>query len=274
MTDTSFFIAHGPILAVTIFVIISMGILCYSMDGLWVVSAGVLLCVGVADVYLMKYAYMQQIQNKDSDSGHVMTNAYMLRCPLTLAHAYPLFCIAHVGKYSGTQICLLFGALLLCVMKPIDTVCVNGTDAVTVNVYGLMVDMWCTLMAMLYMVRHLSVVLRNTTGVVFCSLVLVSQMAGSCLLNTHFKYCNTYVTVYTHVMGIGTEVMLTCYLILLVSSQVNSSLHCASCRICNSDDGCFSCSTCKGFTTVEEWKADSVHSTQMIQDTASNNSGI
>jgi hypothetical protein len=254
MDSTPFLVANAPIMAVTIFMIVSMGILCYTMDGLWAVSAYALVSVVIADLYLMTFFYIQWLENVDSESGHLITNVYITRCALTLAHAYPLLCMAHLSKYTGTQFGVMCGILLLCVLKPVETNCVGDTDAVVFNGYGLVFDMVCIIMAMSYMLYDISLVLRNSAGVVLYSLVLAIEVAGSCLLNTQFKECNTYATFYTQVMGIGVELMLFCYLLLFVSSQVNSTVHCASCCICDSNDGCFSCTSCNGFATVKKWK--------------------
>jgi hypothetical protein len=257
MDDTSFFIANGPIIAITIFIIVSLGILCSIMDGLWVVSTYALANVIIADVYLMTFVHMQSLENSGIASVDWVTNAYIMRCALALMHAFPLLCIAHLSKYPCTPFCILFGMLLVCIVKPNETACVGDythTDMVTFDAYGLLLDVLCVLMAMSYMLFDISVILQNTTGVVLYSVVFAFQVTGSYLLNTQFKYCDTRTTFYIHMLGIGTELVLFCYILLLASSRVNSVVHCTWCSLCNSNEGCLSCISCSGFATVDMWK--------------------
>jgi hypothetical protein len=248
---TSFLVAHAPLIAITIFIVVSASLLCFTMDGLWVASTCTLMSVIIADSYLM-------YRSANSDTARVdwVMNADIMRCALTLMHAYPLICITHLSTHPRTQNRVMFGVLMMCIIKSNETTCVGDythTDTVTFNAYGLLVDSVCIIMTMSYMLYDISV-LRNTRGCCLYSTVFVSQFIGSCLLNTQFKYCNTYVTFYTHFMGIGTELMLFCYLLLLASSYANSVVHCIKCPACISTDGCLSCGTCNGFATVNMWK--------------------
>jgi hypothetical protein len=248
--DTTAFIANVPLIAMTIFIVVSMSLLCFTLDGLWVASTYTLLSVIIAGAHLMHSS-----ANSDTKRAECV-NVGIMRCALTLMHAYPLICITHLSKHPRTKIIVMFGVLMVCILKSNETTRVGDdtqTDMVTFNSYGLLVDGACTIMTMSCMAYDISV-LRNIKGVCLYSTVFVSQVAGSCLFNAQFKYRNTYVTFYTHFMGICTELMLFCYLLLLVSSYVNSVVHCTRCHACISPDGCFSCSRCNGFATVNRWK--------------------
>jgi hypothetical protein len=274
MDDGPFFVANGPIIAMTIFIIISMGCLCSTMKGMWVVSAYALSSVMISNVYIMTFVSMHRLENSDSARVDWITNAYIIRYALTLMHAYPLLCIAHLSKYRATQFCIMFGLLMMCIIKPIDTACVSAyiyKDVMTFNFYGLLVDILCILISMSFILYDIPVILQNTSGVCLYSVVFVLQVTGSCLLNTHFKDCNTFVTLYTRIMGISIELILFCYMLLMTSSQVNYIIHCKWCSACKSNGMCMSCTSCNGFATVKEWKDGDIviatlYSTELISE--------